>query len=86
MDARWRVYGGRDDVLDEQVPGHAYVDLVDGPLDGRLLDVTDWRDEDRAEGSLLVTDRGLYGVGGRAYYAPDDTHVRGPFRWRGDTP
>ncbi|MFD5677951.1 hypothetical protein [Streptomyces sp. NPDC127040] len=85
MDAL-RVYGGRDDLLDEPMPGHAYVDLVDGPFDGRLLDVTGWQDEDRVEGSLLITDRGLYGAGGRTYYAPDETNAQGPFRWRGDTP
>ncbi|MGW6691887.1 hypothetical protein [Streptomyces sp. NPDC054961] len=81
-----QVYDGRDGELCEPVPGRTLVGLVGGPLDGRLLDVSDWRDEDRAEGCLLVTDRGLYGPGGRAFYAPDEADLQGPFRWRGDTP
>ncbi|MFE9847076.1 hypothetical protein [Streptomyces goshikiensis] len=75
---------GRDGERCEPVQGHVFVDLVGGPLDGQLLDVTGWTDEDRVEGSLLVTGRGLYGLGGRAFYAPDESDLQGPFRWRGD--
>ncbi|MFD3681812.1 hypothetical protein [Streptomyces sp. NPDC058613] len=65
-----RVYGRDDDGLCELVPGHEYVDLVGGPLDGELLDVTGWTGQEWVEGVLLVTDRGLFGPGGRALYGP----------------
>ncbi|MGW6866478.1 hypothetical protein [Streptomyces sp. NPDC054901] len=42
------------------------VELVGGPLDGQLLDVTAWTAADRAGGVLLIADLGLYGPGGRA--------------------
>ncbi|KPI11271.1 hypothetical protein OV450_8461 [Actinobacteria bacterium OV450] len=85
MDVR-QVYDGRGGERCAPGPGHVLVDLVGGPLDGQLLDVSDWSDEDRVQGSLLVTDLGLYGPGGRAFYAPDESDLHGPFRWRGDTP
>lgn len=44
MDARWkqrRVYGAdHDDPDPGPQPGHEYVELVGGPLDGLFLDVT----------------------------------------------
>ncbi|MFI5642673.1 hypothetical protein ACIA8H_35480 [Streptomyces goshikiensis] len=83
MDAR-QVYDGWGGERCELVPGRVLVDLAGGPLDGRLLDVSGWRAEGRAEGSLLVTDLGLYGPGGRAFYTPAETDLQGdrPFRWR----
>ncbi|MCY0924452.1 MULTISPECIES: hypothetical protein [unclassified Streptomyces] len=81
-----RVYGGRDDDGEEPEPGHAYAELVGGPLDGLLLDVTGWSALDRVEGALLITDKGLYGPGGRTFYAPGTTDAEGPFLWHGDTP
>ncbi|MFB6809498.1 hypothetical protein [Streptomyces sp. NPDC056387] len=51
--------------------------LLGGPLGGLVLDVTGWTIEERAEGALLVTGRGLYGLGGRA--------PRGAFLWIGET-
>ncbi|MFD3808524.1 hypothetical protein ACFWSF_38400 [Streptomyces sp. NPDC058611] len=67
-------------------PGRTYVDLVGGPLDGQLPDVTGWSSEQLAEGALLITDRGLYGAGGRALYSPIEADPNGPFLWLGDTP
>ncbi|MCY0962721.1 hypothetical protein [Streptomyces sp. H27-H5] len=55
-------------------------------LDGELLDVTGWVAAELIEGALLVTDRGLYGPGGRAFYAPAEGDPAGPFLWHGDTP
>lgn len=83
MDVR-RVYGdGGEESVPE--PGHA-VELSAGPLDGLFLDVTGWLVEQRAEGVLLVTDKGLYGPGGRVFYAPGTADTEGPFLWHGDTP
>ncbi|MFH8894221.1 hypothetical protein [Streptomyces sp. NPDC017949] len=80
-----RVYGSEPGEPAGLTVGHEYVELVGGPLDGQLLDVTGWTAADRAGGALLIADLGLYGPGGRADYAPDDDDVGGPFRWRGDT-
>lgn len=66
-------------------PGCTYVDLIGGALDGQLLDVTGWSEDERAGGALLITEVGLYGEGGRADYVqrPGD-----PSRWdwNGDVP
>ncbi|MDX2394041.1 hypothetical protein NJL88_29060 [Streptomyces sp. DK15] len=80
-----RVYGWEPGEPAGPTAGHEYVELVGGPLDGQLLDVTGWTAADRAGGALLIADLGLYGPGGRADYAPDDDAAGGPFRWRGDT-
>ncbi|MFD3761823.1 hypothetical protein [Streptomyces sp. NPDC058622] len=81
-----RVYGSDGDKQCGPAPGKAFVDLVGGPLDGQLLDVTGWSGEQLTEGALLITDRGLYGAGGRALYSPIDADPTGPFLWLGDTP
>ncbi|MFD3938164.1 hypothetical protein ACFWSF_26465 [Streptomyces sp. NPDC058611] len=81
-----RVYGSDDDERCGPAPGHTYVDLVGGPLDGQVLDVAGWSGEQLAEGALLITDRGLYGAGGRALYSPIEADPQGPFLWLGDTP
>lgn len=87
MDAmRRRVYGSdHDDPHPYARPGHAYVELVAGPLDGLLLDVTGWSAAERADGAALTTEIGAHGSGGRAIYAPrPGTGER--WDWRGDTP
>ncbi|MEU6016778.1 hypothetical protein ABZ826_22800 [Streptomyces sp. NPDC047515] len=68
---RRRVYGAdHDDPDPGPQPGHEYVELVGGPLDGLLLDVTGWTAEERATGAMLITEIGAYGPGGRAEYGP----------------
>ncbi|MBD0675469.1 hypothetical protein [Streptomyces sp. CBMA156] len=83
---RGRVYGAdHDDPDPGPQPGHAYRELVGGPLDGLLLDVTGWDAGQLADGAALTTEIGRYGAGGRAHYEPR----RGdPSRWdwAGDTP
>ncbi|OKK16332.1 hypothetical protein AMK16_25540 [Streptomyces sp. CB00455] len=82
-----RVYCGDEGYWVRPAPGRAYVRLVGGPLDGQLLDVTNLPEQERVEGVLLVTDRGLFGPGGRALYSPAAADDReGPFLWDGDTP
>lgn len=66
---RRRVYGGdHDDPDPGPRPGHSYGELVGGPLDGLLLDVTDWSARRLAEEARLPTEIGRYGPGGRAHY------------------
>ncbi|MGW7460663.1 hypothetical protein [Streptomyces sp. NPDC054797] len=84
MDAR--VYGGDDGQWAGPSPGRAYVNLLGGPLDGQLYDITDWSTQERAVGALLITDRGLFGPGGRALYKPSRANPGGPFLWECDTP
>ncbi|MEV7177530.1 hypothetical protein [Kitasatospora sp. NPDC093679] len=83
---RGRVYGADyDDPDPGPQPGHAYRELVAGPLDGLLLDVTGWSEAELAEGAALPTEIGSHGPGGRAQYAPRTGDPR-HWDWRGDTP
>jgi hypothetical protein len=79
-----RVYGADHDDPGPR-PGRAYRELVGGPLDGLLLDVTGWTDAELADGAALSTEIGAYGPGGRAQYGP---RVADPRRWdwNGDMP
>lgn len=82
---RGRVYGAdHDDPDPGPRPGHDYRELVAGPLDGLLLDVTGWTRHQVEEGADLATEIGAYGPGGHARYGPragDDHH----WDWEGDT-
>ncbi|WP_461025748.1 hypothetical protein [Streptomyces sparsus] len=82
---RGRVYGTDHDDDPSPRPGRTYVELVGGPLDALLLDVTGWTPEEISTGVALLTELGQYGAGGRALYDPrpgDPTR----FDWSGDTP
>ncbi|QDN64324.1 hypothetical protein [Streptomyces sp. S1D4-14] len=61
-------------------PNRTYVELVDGPLDGLLLDVTGWEQFEIDTGVSLQTDLGQFGVDGRTMYDPRR------FAWSGDNP
>lgn len=82
---RGRVYGAdHDDPESGRRPGRVYRELVAGPLDGLLLDVTGWSREDLADGASLATEIGSYGAGGHAHYGPragDPRH----WDWEGDS-
>ncbi|MEF2529436.1 MULTISPECIES: hypothetical protein [Streptomyces] len=83
-----QVYGSGCGELAGPVPGRAYVELVGGPLDGQLLDVTGWSEAELSGGALLATDTGLWGPGGCSDYIPDPS-AEGPcsrYVWNGDTP
>ncbi|MBT2507653.1 hypothetical protein J7I98_17515 [Streptomyces sp. ISL-98] len=83
---RGRVYGAdHDDPDPGPQPGHSYVELVGGPLDGLLLDVTGWTAHQLHEGAALPTELGRYGAGGRALYGPRNGDPK-RFDWEGDTP
>ncbi|MFJ3176612.1 hypothetical protein ACIPJK_38535 [Streptomyces roseus] len=70
-------------------PGHVYGELVGGPLDGMLLDVTGWEPEEVVDGVVLMSEQGAFGPG-RSDYEPADTDPGaggvGRFVWRGDVP
>ncbi|MEU7108357.1 hypothetical protein ACFQ2B_40090 [Streptomyces stramineus] len=83
---RGRVYGAdHDDPDPGPQPGHVYRELVGGPLDGLLLDVTGWTDEQLGQGAALITEIGRYGPGGRALCEPRPGD-RDDFDWSGDCP
>ncbi|MFC8705807.1 hypothetical protein ACFUIV_26985 [Streptomyces anulatus] len=66
-------------------PGHVCGELVGGPLDGQLLDVTARTPEERSpDGALLISDHDVRGPGGRSEHEP---RVGDPDRrdWAGDT-
>ncbi|MDJ0386172.1 hypothetical protein QMF80_36265 [Streptomyces sp. G-G2] len=81
-----QVYCGDEGYWVRPAPGRLYVRLTGGPLDGQLLDVTNLPDQERVEGVLLITDRGMFGPGGRALYSPSEADPEGTFLWDGDTP
>ncbi len=80
---RGRVYGADHDDAGPR-PERVYGQLVGGPLDGLLLDITE-RSLHELREVALITEIGRYGPGGRALYgrrAGDDRR----FDWRGDAP
>ncbi|MFF6998190.1 hypothetical protein ACFY93_24965 [Streptomyces sp. NPDC008313] len=81
---RGRVYGADHDDAGPR-PGRSYAQLVGGPLDGLLLDVTDRPGHETREAVGLPTEMGHYGPGGRALYAPRPGDGR-RYDWRGDAP
>ncbi|MFD8289491.1 hypothetical protein ACFV2B_14915 [Streptomyces lavendulae] len=91
-DERWvgrRVYGSEPDEPDPgPKPGHVYVELVGGPLDGLLLDVTGWPPQEIVDGAVLMSDYGAFGPGGRSHceLAEGGSGDVGRFVWRGDVP
>ncbi|WP_331725052.1 hypothetical protein [Streptomyces sp. NBC_00040] len=80
---RGRVYGtDHDDPNPGPRPGRDYAELVGGPLDGLLLDITGWTADEIQTGVALMTELGQFGPGGRALYPGE----RGRWDWSGDTP
>lgn len=79
-----RVYGADHEDASPR-PGRRYAELVGGPLDGLLLDVTDEPERREGESVALPTEIGRYGPGGRALYAPCASDPR-RFAWQGDVP
>ncbi|WP_407563166.1 hypothetical protein [Streptomyces sp. 184] len=81
---RGRVYGtDHDDPHPGPRPGRDYAELVGGPLDGLLLDITGWSARETAAGAALPTELGRFGAGGRATYAPAPG-APGRWLWAGD--
>ena len=79
-----RVYGQDHDRPGPR-PGRQYAELVGGPLDGLLLDITGWTRKEIGSGAALPTELGRFGTGGRAVYAPRPGDP-GHFDWDGDAP
>ncbi|WP_030750529.1 hypothetical protein [Streptomyces sp. NRRL S-31] len=90
---RRRVYGAdHDDPDPGPLPYRTYAELVGGPLDGLLLDITGWRAEEVDDGVALSTELVRW-PGGRALYDPRPGEPRSPgpgvsrrFYHSGDTP
>ncbi|MFF0729548.1 hypothetical protein [Streptomyces sp. NPDC004134] len=81
---RGRVYGTEhDDPHPGPRPGRDYAELVGGPLDGLLLDITGWTAAETAAGAALPTELGRFGAGGRATYVPAPGSP-GRWAWAGD--
>ncbi|WP_327170232.1 hypothetical protein OG471_01310 [Streptomyces sp. NBC_01336] len=75
-----RVYGSEhDDPAASLQPGHHYREQTGGPLDGELIEVTGWPEEEITTGAYLITPHNTYGPGGRASYAPAFSRSGG--RW-----
>jgi hypothetical protein len=81
---RGRIYG-QDHPRSGPVPGRDYAELVGGPLDGILLDITGWTADELQTGAALMTEAGQFGPGGRAVYGPRSGE-RNRWDWSGDTP
>ncbi|WP_257232551.1 hypothetical protein [Streptomyces sp. Rer75] len=73
-----------DDPNPSPRPGHTFVELTGGPLDGLPLDVTGWTPDEIATGAARPTELGQF-PGGRALYdpRPGDPSC---FTWSGDVP
>lgn len=85
-EAQRRVYGSdHDDPHPYPRPGRSYRELVGGPLDGLLVDVTGCSEEELADGAALITEIGQYGPGGRALYGPRPDNPL-LWDWEGDSP
>lgn len=67
-------------------PGHTYRELTGGPLDGQLIEVTGWTDEQITGGAYLITPHSTYGPGGRSSYAPTISNPDGSWVWEGQVP
>ncbi|WWM29141.1 hypothetical protein QBW33_35275 [Streptomyces sp. B21-104] len=82
------MYGTDHDSPDARAtrPGHDYVELTGGPLDGQLLDVTGLTDDERTQGAYLITPHSAHGPGGRTSYGPTFSRPHGPWVWEGDVP
>ncbi|MEV0750188.1 hypothetical protein AB0I75_34140 [Streptomyces sp. NPDC050273] len=65
-----RVYGTEHDApATGPQPGHTYRELVGGPLDGQLIEVTGWTEDEITTGAQLITPHSAYGPGGWLYRA-----------------
>ncbi|CAM5714961.1 hypothetical protein SALBM135S_09772 [Streptomyces alboniger] len=67
------------------LPHRDYAELVGGPLDGLLLDLTDWTADELQSGAALTTELGQFGAGGRALYDPRPGEPN-RWDWSGDSP
>ncbi|ALU91929.1 hypothetical protein WQO_00200 [Streptomyces globisporus C-1027] len=84
-DLRLWIYGTYHDDPNPRTPtpGPVYVQLVGGPLDRQLLDVTSFTPDERAYDELLISPHGAYGHGDQSDYEPRDDPDR--WEWQGDT-
>ncbi|MET8608658.1 hypothetical protein ABZV92_34495 [Streptomyces rubiginosohelvolus] len=85
-DARPRIYGTDHDDPRTPEPGHVYVQLVNAPSTGSSSASPTTPPEERTEGgALLMSNHGLYGLGGRSDCEPRPGDSD-RWDWQGDTP
>ncbi|WP_326743424.1 hypothetical protein [Streptomyces sp. NBC_01768] len=85
MECRARAGSGTGCRGDGTEAVRAYAELVGGPLDGLLLDITGCTADEIQTGVALMTELGQFGPGGRALYDPRPGE-RNRWDWTGDTP
>lgn len=81
---RRRVYGADHDHPGPR-PDRRYAELVGRPLDGLLLDITGWTQDEVDTGVALSTELEQFGAGGRAMCDPRPGDPA-RFDWSGDIP
>ncbi|MGW2777193.1 hypothetical protein ACWC4C_32600 [Streptomyces olivaceoviridis] len=81
---RRRVYGAGHNSPGPR-PGRCYAELVGGPLDGMLLDITGWTHDEVGAGVALAAELGQLGVGSRVRYTPRPGEPAW-FDWAGYSP
>jgi hypothetical protein len=81
---RRRVYGADHDHPSPR-PDRRYAELIGGPLDGLLLDISAWKPDEVDTGVALPTELEQFGVGGRTLYDPRPGDP-GRWDWSGDMP
>ncbi|MEV5879439.1 hypothetical protein AB0L75_35510 [Streptomyces sp. NPDC052101] len=81
---RRRVYGAGHDHPGPR-PDRRYAELVGGPLDRLLLDITGWTPDEIDTGVSLETELGQFGPGGQALYDPRPGNPA-CWDWGGDSP
>ncbi|WP_328493493.1 hypothetical protein OHS59_12575 [Streptomyces sp. NBC_00414] len=67
------------------LPNQDYAELVGGPLDGLLLDITNWTADEIQTGVALMTELGQFDAGGWALCNPRPGE-RNRWDWSGDSP
>ncbi|MGW8703410.1 hypothetical protein ACWGOK_42005, partial [Streptomyces eurythermus] len=83
---RRQVHGAdHDDPDPRPLPHRTHAELVGGPLDGLLPDITGRRPDEVDTGVALATELGQFGPGGRALYDPRPGEPA-LFRPRGELP
>lgn len=78
-----RVYGtDHDDPNLGPRPDRTYAELVGGPLDEQLLDITGWTADEIETGAAVMTQLEQFGAGGRTLYDPSPGE-RNRWDWSG---
>ncbi|MFD9831928.1 hypothetical protein [[Kitasatospora] papulosa] len=83
--SRRRIYGAEPDPY-ATLPGHDYVQLLGGPLDGQLLNITGLTPEQRVVGVYLIAPHTTCVPGRRVVYVPAAGRADDVWVWQGQVP